>query len=88
MLKRILIAIGFSAVLIAPVTSWAKDDKWNKFSQREKEHIQQNYQRWNSMPEKDKEQLKEDWKRFQDMPQDQRDQIKQRYEDQRRRRGR
>ena len=88
MFKRIFIAIGFSAILIAPAASWAKDDKWNKFSQREKEHIQQNYQRWNSMPEKDKEQLKEDWKRFQNMPPDQREQIRQKYEDQRRRRGR
>jgi hypothetical protein len=40
------------------------------------------------MPEKDKEQLKQEWKRYQDMPQDQRDQIRQKYEDQRRRRGR
>jgi hypothetical protein len=88
MLKRIMIAIGFSAILIAPVTSWAKDDRWGNFSPREKEHILQNYQRWNSMPEKDKEQLKQEWKRYQDMPQDQRDQIRQKYEDQRHRRGR
>lgn len=87
MFKRIIVACSL-AILLVPAVSSAKDDKWSKYSQREKDHILQNYQRWNSLPDKDKEQLKEKWNQFQTLPPDQRDQIKQDYENQRRRRGR
>lgn len=87
MFKRTVLIWSF-AVLLVPAASWAKDDKWGKFSQREKDQIIQNYQRWNALPDKDKEQLKEKWNQFQSLPQDQRDQLKEDYEKKRRRRGR
>lgn len=72
--------------MLLPLTSFAANggDSWRKLSPKDKEQIQQNYQRWQNLSPRDKDHLREEWNRWQSLPQDRREQLKRRYEDMRR----
>ena len=87
-MKRIVVSIFFSALLLSPLAGWAANsgDNWRNLSPKEKDKVLRNYQRWQNLPPQDKEHLREEWDRWQRLPQDRRDRLKQRYEEQRQRR--
>ncbi|HEU4639729.1 MAG TPA: DUF3106 domain-containing protein [Candidatus Binatia bacterium] len=87
-MKRVLVSIFFSALLLSPLAGWAANsaDDWRNLSPKEKDKVLRNYQRWQNLPPQDKEHLREEWDRWQRLPQDRRDRLKQRYEEQRQRR--
>jgi hypothetical protein len=86
-MKRIVVSILFSALLLSPLTGWAasSNDNWRNLSPKEKDKVLRNYQRWQNLPSQDKEHLREEWDRWQRLPEDRRERLKQRYEERQRR---
>jgi len=85
-MKRVVVSIMFSALLLSPLTGWAANsDNWRNLSPKEKDKVLRNYQRWQNLPPQDKEHLREEWDRWQRLPQDRRERLKQRYEERQRR---
>jgi hypothetical protein len=85
-MKRVVVSILFSAVLLSPLVGWAaSSDNWRNLSPKEKDKVLRNYQRWQNLPPQDKEHLREEWDRWQRLPQDRRERLKQRYEERQRR---
>jgi hypothetical protein len=87
-MKRVLVSIILSALLLTPLAGWGADssENWRNLSPKEKDKVLRNYQRWQNLPPQDKEHLREEWDRWQRLPQDRRDKLKRRYEEQRQRR--
>lgn len=87
-MKRIILSIFLSSVLLSAVAGWAAEgrENWRNLSPKEKDKVLRNYQRWQNLPQQDKEHLREEWNRWQSLPQDRRDKLKRRYEEQRQRR--
>ena len=65
-MKRIVVSILFSALLLSPLAGWAANsgDNWRNLSPQEKEKVRRNYQRWQHLPPEDKEHLREEWDRY------------------------
>jgi Protein of unknown function (DUF3106) len=85
-MKRVVVSILFSALLLSPLAGWAANgDNWRNLSPQEKDKVRRNYQRWQNLPPQDKEHLREEWDRWQRLPQDRRERLKQRYEERQRR---
>jgi len=89
MKKRIaaILVLG-SFLILAGADARAANDDWRNLSPREKDRVLRNYQRWQDLPPKDKEHLRDEWNRWQNLPKDRRDRLKQRFDEQRRDRGR
>jgi Protein of unknown function (DUF3106) len=87
-MKRIILSILFSLLLLSSSTGWAADNRedWRNLSPKEKDKVLRNYQRWQNLPPQDKEHLREEWDRWQRLPQDRRDRLRRRYEEEGQRR--
>jgi Protein of unknown function (DUF3106) len=88
MIKRLIRLVSLCAVLLLPVSGWARDggDNWGRLSPQERENVRRNYQRWQNLPPQDKEHLREEWDRFKNLPPDQRDDLRRRYDELRKQR--
>ena len=87
-LKRIILSVFFSILLLSLSPGWAADnsENWRNLSPKEKDKVLRNYQRWQNLPPQDKDHLREEWDRWQRLPEDRRDRLRRRYEEQGQRR--
>src|SRR3989337_2271278 len=83
-MKRVIVSIMFSALLLSPLTGGAAEssENWRNLSPKEKDKVLRNYQRWQNLPPQDKEHLREEWDRWQRLPEDRRERLKRRLAEQ------